>query len=97
VEGKTEVTIAQVMKGALGLAVSHSGEIRVAKILKRRLGFKLVRPNKTGESRRPCYRREEPTTITMTPDPKPKRRAKAKRPRKPARKSKRRIRGRSKP
>ena len=67
VEGKTEVTIRQVMKGALD-SVSHSGEIRVARILKQRLHFKQYRPNKKGSSRRPCYRRDLPATAT---EPKP--------------------------
>jgi predicted P-loop ATPase len=102
VKDKTEVTIIQVMKGALGLALSHSGEIRVAKILKR-LGFTQVRPNKKGASRRPCYRREESATATATeptvetttePTRQPKPTRKATRAKRPAKKSKRRIRSR---
>ena len=38
-----EVTPEQVLRDGLGLSHSHSGEIRVVKILKRRLGFKQLR------------------------------------------------------
>ena len=56
VKGRTEVTIKEVIKGALRTRGVHSGEIRVAKILKQRFGFKQARPNKDG-NRYVCYRR----------------------------------------
>jgi predicted P-loop ATPase len=58
-EELNEVTVAEVLKGALGLSVTHSGEIRVSKILKRRLGFKQSRP-RDGKHRYVCYRRDLP-------------------------------------
>ena len=54
-----EVTVTEVLKGALGLSVTHSAEIRVSRILKRRLGFKQSRP-RNGERRYVCYRRDLP-------------------------------------
>jgi predicted P-loop ATPase len=66
---RTEVTVAEVLKGALGLSVTHSGEIRVAKILKRRLGFEQARP-RNGSQRYVCYRRYLPLAeVTNDPEP----------------------------
>jgi predicted P-loop ATPase len=57
VGNRTEVTIQQVLRDALGLSMSHSAEIRVQRILKHRLGFRQARPNTKGV-RHVCYRRE---------------------------------------
>ncbi|MGZ7132988.1 MAG: hypothetical protein ACXVH6_06460, partial [Halobacteriota archaeon] len=55
---RNEVTVREVIKGALGLSASHSAEIRVVKILKHHLGFKQCRPEQKGK-RYVCYRREQ--------------------------------------
>jgi hypothetical protein len=66
---RIEVTVAEMLKGALEQSVTHSGEIRAAKILKRRLGFRQCRPRE-GNRRYVCYRRE-PSLAEATNDPEP--------------------------
>ena len=53
---QTEVTVGAILKG-LRFSNSHSNEIRVAKILKHRFGFKQVRARKN-DDRYVCYRRD---------------------------------------
>ena len=92
---KTEVTIGAILKNALHLSNTHSGEIRVAKILKHRLGFKQVRARK-GKRRYVCYQRE--TAVDLSPeavDTEPAKPSKRKPPAKP-RNGKRRPRSRKK-
>jgi len=57
---RTEITVAEVLEQALGLSITHSGEIRVVRILKRRLGFTQCRPRDDEDRRYNCYRREIP-------------------------------------
>jgi predicted P-loop ATPase len=64
---RTEVTVTEVLKDALGLSQTHSGEIRVVRILKRRLGFKQCRP-RDGANRYVCYRRELPRAEVVSAD-----------------------------
>jgi predicted P-loop ATPase len=76
VDGRTDVSVTEVLEHALGFPRkdwTQSAQTRVAKILKKRLGFVYWRPRKNG--RKPPYRRApEPEKVTQNCPDQPDRR-----------------------